>query len=87
MIRGELPDELFPTWQNVIGFYCPVTGIPNNELFRQLFQCGLNQRDLINLEYLDDREVLTRMAAKRRKLFPRKIKYDYPEDVTDYMRA
>lgn len=49
------------TWETLIGQHCPITGMPTQELFKELFGYGLTQQDMINLEYLRDPEVIARM--------------------------
>ena len=49
------------SWTNLAGQYCPITGMPTHELFRKLMGYGLTTPDIINLEYLRDPKVLSRM--------------------------
>lgn len=56
-----------PTWQNRIGQHCPITGMPADKLFRELFGYGLTARDMVNLEYLADEKVVARMNLQEVK--------------------
>lgn len=88
-------------WTTRIGYHCPISGIPTNELFKELLSYGLTPPDMVDLEYLSNEEIKSRaMANKRkdqpkatgwRKLFPVKIpdelNYREADDVVAYMRA
>lgn len=50
-----------PTWTVLVGQYCPITGMPTQALFKELFSYGLTQQDIVNLEYLNDPKVKARM--------------------------
>lgn len=99
----EVPEALLganPTWETIIGQYCPITGMPTHELFRELFGYGLTQKDMINLEYLRDPKVIARInlkevPARQRWYQPRtpkpnvreKLDCENKEHVIAYMRA
>lgn len=51
------------TWRERVGYYCPVTGVPENELFKELFSCGLTAKDIVHLEYLNDPKVREKMGS------------------------
>lgn len=69
-----------PTWTESAGFYCPVTGKPNHELFVDLMGYGLLPCDIYNLEYLHDDKVLAKLGVK-------KLNHTDRLDVIRYMRA
>lgn len=63
-LRAEVPDAIDgkgATWEELIGQHCPITGMPTQKLFRELFGYGLTQKDMINLEYLRDSKVIARI--------------------------
>lgn len=103
-LQYQLPTPLYdkgPSWKVLVGQYCPVTGIPENEIFRELMKCGLTQRDITSLETLSDASVIARMGdlgtwAPKRKWYqlrspsmrPRtKLDYGNQKDAANYMRA
>lgn len=49
------------TWETLAGQHCPITGMPTQKLFRELFGYGLILQDVVNLEYLRDPKVIARM--------------------------
>ncbi len=54
-----------PNWRFLVGRFCPVTGIPQNEIFKALFEAGLSQSDIIELEELSNKKVLSRMTMQK----------------------
>ncbi len=52
------------TWRNFAGTVCPITGVPEHELFKQLFQAGFLPSDIHHLEFLSDKKILTRAGFK-----------------------
>jgi len=64
-LRAEIPKRIdkdeIGSWENLIGQHCPITGLPTQKLFRELFSYGLTQVDMTNLEYLRDAKVIARM--------------------------
>lgn len=64
-LQSEIPETIndseSATWKTLIGQHCPITGMPTQKLFRELFGYGLTQKDMLNLEYLSDRKVIARM--------------------------
>lgn len=84
-LRSKIPhsDALKgPTWTQMAGFYCPITGIPDNELFKELYSLGLTSIEIKNLEDLSDPEILLRMKCKKEN-----IRYDNKQDLIRYLRA
>ena len=55
------------TWKSRVGYHCPVTGTPENELFKELFSYGLTAKDIVNLEYLADERVVARMDPTKER--------------------
>lgn len=64
-LQAEIPEAIgedtSATWENLIGQHCPITGMPTQKLFRELFGYGLTQKDMMNLEYLSDPKVIERV--------------------------
>lgn len=64
-LHAEVPEgiseDLPHTWEGLLGQYCPMSGLPTQKLFLELFSYGLTQEDVANLEYLRDDKVLARM--------------------------
>lgn len=65
-IAGEMPknDRGEMTWTHFSAMVCPITGIPEHELFKTLFQSGLTQADFHALEYLTDPKIRSRMKMQ-----------------------
>lgn len=93
-------DGKYADWKKRVGQFCPITGIPEHELFKELFGYGLTQVDIINLEYLADPSVLARInlpiRVSKKKWWQRqtvqtnyteKVDYTNKEHVIAYMRA
>lgn len=89
------------TWKAMVGNYCPITGIPTIELFKELQDAGLTPKDIIELEYLSNPKVTARLqfyATKKntflKRLFgapkeeqvPTGIKYGNSKHAVSYMR-
>ncbi len=47
-------------WKKVVNYYCPITGLSSNMIFRRLQIAGMSREDMINLEYLSDPIILER---------------------------
>lgn len=82
------------TWEDFVGTHCPITGMPEHEILRSMFAAGLTQRDMIDLEYLENQTVLKRagfIQSKKRLLRRTKVEdvsdYSAAADVVAYMRA
>lgn len=72
-------------WKVLVGQHCPITGMPTQELFAELFGYGLSQKDIIDLENLSNPQILAAMPKRRFWQFgPR---YNNKKDVILYMRA
>jgi hypothetical protein len=88
------------TWTTLVGQHCPITGIPHDELFKELFGYGLTQRDVLELEFLSNPKVLARfklMEKPKRKWYQRfaslpevvsvKVDFQNKHHVVVYMNA
>lgn len=80
------------TWTEWIGSVCPVTGKPNHTILNALFAAGMVARDIPELEYLDNPNVVEQVLNSRpRRWFglraPKPLQEGCKEDVIDYMRA
>lgn len=98
-ITGKSPSELnlpttvsngnfLPDWKHIVGQHCPITGIPTHEVLKALFQAGLVQKDLIELERLSNPEILKRAGFGERfdkRTIPAKRKFFrvIPEHTVD----
>ncbi len=69
-------------WTELAEDYCGVTGAPISLLVYKLQQLGLTATDIHNLEYLEDREVLSTLPGGFRWL-----KKNVREDVIAYFEA
>lgn len=47
-------------WNYLVAKHCPITGIPENEIFAALLGAGMTQKDIVHLEMLSDPEVMKR---------------------------
>lgn len=61
---NQTKDSNSLTWQERVGIYCPITGVPNDTIFSQLFRFGLTQTDIVELENLSNADVLARLPNK-----------------------
>ena len=98
-LTGKTPAELDPLipdngkeqdWTEKVGLFCPISALPTNELFLELYSYGLTAADMVNLEYLSDPRVLAKMTLPVEKKWfkkPKKIQiYDNQKYVAQYMR-
>lgn len=86
-------------WTELVGQYCPISGVSEHELFRELMGYGLTPRDMIELDGLYNKEVRSRMKLKtiqpKRRWYQFRAPVPYVEDidyenerhVVAYMRA
>jgi hypothetical protein len=58
----------YVTWGDLTNRVCPITGMPEAEMFRQLYEAGLTREDIIHLEYLSDPKVLALMPPKKKRV-------------------
>lgn len=81
-----------PTWTDMAEEFCPLTGMPKQELFKVLHDSGLTRKEIHHLEYLSDPEILERsginvdgqyttLETKKYLLF---FKYEAPRNVHYY---
>ncbi len=84
------------TWTTLIGQHCPITGMPTQKLFKELYSYGLTQRDMIGLEFLNDPAVVSRIKLpptviermwRKPLIIPQKLDYTNRKHVIAYMRA
>lgn len=63
------------TWQNAVKHLCPITGEPMADVFRKLFEAGLSKSDIVHLEYMDNKAILSRSGIKMKinKTFKEKV--------------
>jgi hypothetical protein len=62
-----------PTWHRFVQHFCPVTGIPKDEILKELFNAGMTAKDISELEYLSNPEVRKRMKPR----FTTEYEYSY----------
>jgi hypothetical protein len=74
-------DMQLDEWTEHAREFCSGNGTPVDALFAQLAQLGFTVQDVMHLEYLSDRNVLTRMAPDR------PLRHNDPADVGRYMRT
>jgi hypothetical protein len=60
MSRDAKFKEGHPSWQNMVGEYCPMTGMPTAEIFKVLFKAGLTRDAIGHLEYLSDLRIVAK---------------------------
>jgi hypothetical protein len=61
-VRAITQNEAMPTWTKMAQVVCPVTGIPENEIFRALHDAGFTAKELCQLEYLSNQDILNRTS-------------------------
>lgn len=61
----QLSEKHTGTWKQLAGLHCPITGMPTQELFKELLSYGLTPQDIVNLEYLEDPRVKARMNLQK----------------------
>lgn len=49
-----------PTWSDMTRVLCPVTGLPENDIFLALHNAGFTAEELRQLEYLKNKEICRR---------------------------
>jgi hypothetical protein len=54
-----------PTWQQMVGAYCPLTGEPIAEIFKILYAAGLTREDIGHLETLSDPNILAKTKISK----------------------
>lgn len=94
-VLPEIPHEESQTWTKRAGYYCPVTGMPTQQIFKALHDAGMKLEDYRELEYLDNPEALARCdfgTITKGKLWWKKTlrqreQYDKRMHVVIYMRA
>ena len=47
-----------PNWKLMVRKFCPITGVPTNEVFKALVESGMSATDIIELEELSNKKVL-----------------------------
>lgn len=53
-----------PNWKYLVGKFCPITGTPTNEVFKSLLEAGMSQTDIVELEELSNKKVLSRITLE-----------------------
>ncbi len=53
------------TWTHYASTTCPITGIPEHKIFKELFSYGLTQADFHHLEYLTNPDIRARMVMPK----------------------
>ena len=69
-------------WTELANEYCGVSQVPVDLLVSKLMEAGLNNKDIHNLEYLDNKEVLAKLPGGFRWL-----KRNKREDVIVYFET
>lgn len=69
-------------WTELANEYCGVSQVPVDQLISKLMEAGLNNKDIHNLEYLDNKEVLAKLPGGFRWL-----KRNKREDVIVYFET
>lgn len=75
---------MYGSWTESADAYCPTTGIPLTDIFKQLAKLGLKQKDFLHLEYLSDPSVQKEAGFS---LKSGDVAFGNPENVVKYMRA
>lgn len=101
-LKARIPAPVSGTsyaWTHLAGQYCPITGMPEQELFRKIMGYGLTVKDIVSLEYLENERVISRMnitEEKRTGIWPfrrtittkvEELDHKNKEHVIAYMRA
>ncbi len=68
-------------WSEQVEAFCPTSSMSMDLLISELISAGLSLEDLINLERLNDRQVLSTMSIEKRN----KLRHNDPKDVAFYM--
>jgi hypothetical protein len=69
-------------WSEHLNDYCPVNGLPFDDVISDLISFGFEAEDLKHLEKLSDPSVLRTIPSSKRNL-----RYNVKEDVTTYINA
>ena len=66
-------------WSNQMEDYCPTSSYPMDHLITSLMEKGLTERDLKNLEWLSDRQIVAEIG--------RELQRNNRQDAIDYMKT
>jgi hypothetical protein len=69
-------------WTEQLNDYCPVNGLPMDDLISELLVFGFDSDDLRHLEKLSDGKILRTIPLEERDL-----KHNLKKDVVKYMKA
>jgi len=69
-------------WADQVSAFCPNSGLHMDLIIEEMLKVGLTREDLINLERLSDKKVLSSLPVGERHL-----KHNRREDVVKYLRA
>jgi hypothetical protein len=67
-------------WREQLREYCPVSGLPMDQIIVNMEKAGFSIQDLINLERLEDRNVLRKAGVSH-------LRHNHKADVLVYLRA
>jgi hypothetical protein len=67
-------------WREQLREYCPVSGLPMDQIIVHMEEAGFSIQDLINLERLEDQNVLRRAGVSH-------LRHNHKADVVVYLRA
>ena len=76
-----------PTWNEVINFFCPLSGLSNVQIIKTLQESGLSRDDIAHLENLSDPEILKRSGIETKKIIKSGLfTASKTEEIEDYYR-
>lgn len=64
-------EDTHATWKNAAAVYCPITGIPTQEIFKELYELGLTNEDINHLEFMTNEAILEKsgIITRNKKKF------------------
>lgn len=71
------------TWTHYASTACPITGIPEHKVFKELFSHGLTQTDFHHLEYLTDPEIRARVSLPTVRKSPTFFQWIFGQQGTE----
>ena len=67
------PKNVELTWRNAAQAYCPLTGEPLKQIFKDLEAAGLSKEDIVHLEYMNNEAILKRSGIQVKTAYTKSV--------------